>query len=910
MSPDARRDLVGRSDELLQLRALLAAARRGQGGAIVVEGAPGVGKTALLGAVRPADALVLEVTGVESELDLAFAALSELLAPVLDRLGTLAPPQRAALRGALGLDAPVTGDRGVVLHAVAAVLRGLADAGPVVVLVDDVQWLDGPSGEAVAFVARRAQRLGVAVIVVRSLRGAPVPSWPGVDVMALGELDRPAALELVGARGVAATVAGALYDALGGNALALSQAPGLLDAAQRAGSAPLPEPPPTPERLLHAWSARMAGLGSGATRALLLLALSHDGGLTPLVEALRPHGGLAGLMAAADAGLVTLDAREARFTHPMVRTAVLSQSSPSALLAGHQALAATTTEPARAWHEAAAAPGPDEALAARLERLGHEAGARGAPATAARALERAAAISPAASARCSRTLAAAAMAISAGRPAHAKALLDAVLPLAGDRLVHADIQLLRGVAMEQTGRPMAAYVLLEAEAEAVAGLDPARAAGMLTQAGVALVAHGTMERLAALAQRAVALAGPGADLAPAVLHASALASLGDHARAGRLLAGREAALAEVDATAPGHELLSVVALCHVYMEDYEQAERSLVALVETCRARGAVGPLALPLSVLATLQLRRGFWTEAGALADEAAALGEEAIGHFTHTLALAAVAFVAAHRGDEAVCVAAAEEARGIALRLELTSTLACAERALGFLALGLGDEEGAIGHLERASEQTRRFGCRDPSFLYTDADLAEAYERVGRRDDAQAVVEALADGARRTGGAWAAAATARCRGLVGSDAELDGHLAAALSAHARVAMPFELARTQLCFGERLRRARRRRESRELLAAAHETFHALGARGWARRAELELAATGERRSARSADAAQLTPREREVCRLVAGGATNHEAASALYVSPRTVEHHLRMAYRKLGVRSRSELARRLGVTD
>ena len=910
MAAAATRHLVGRAAELARLRALVDASRVGHGGALVIEGPPGVGKTALLGALRPADALVLEVTGVESELDLAFAGLAELLAGVLDRLDALAAPQRAALRGALGLDVPVVGDRGVVLHAVAALLRVLATAGPVVVLVDDVQWLDTPSREAVAFVARRAERLGVAIVVVRSLRGAPVPSWPGVEVLALGELARPEALELVRARGVSTTVAAKLCDALGGNALALSQVPGLLDASQRSGSSPLPDPPPTPEGVLDVWSARIAGLGSDAARALLLLALSHDGALTPLVTALRPDGGIAALMAAADAGLVTLEAREARFIHPMVRTAVLSATSPSGLLDGHRALAAATQEPARAWHEAAAAPGPDEALAARLERLGHEAGARGAPAAAAQALERAAEISPAASARCSRTLAAAAMAISSGRPARAKALLDAVLPLADDRLLHADIQLLRGVAMEQTGRPMAAYVLLEAEAEAVAGEDPARAAGMLTQAGVALVAHGTVEKLAALTQRAMRLAGPGADLAPAVLHASALASLGDHARARRLLADREAALAGLDATAPGHELLSVVALCHLYMEDYEQAERSLVALVETCRAQGAVGPLALPLSVLATLQLRRGFWTEAGVLADEAAALGEEAIGLFTYTLALAAVAFVAAHRGDEAACVAAAEEARDIALRLELTSTLACAERALGFLALGLGDETGAIGHLERASEQTRRFGCRDPSFLYTDADLAEAYVRAGRREEAQAVVEILADGARRTGGAWAAAATARCRGLIGSDAALDEHLAAALAAHARVTMPFELARTQLCFGERLRRARRRRESRELLAAAHETFHALGARGWERRAERELAATGEHRGAPSDASSELTPREREVCRLVAGGATNVEAASALYVSPRTVEHHLRMAYRKLGVRSRSELARRLGVTD
>jgi ATP/maltotriose-dependent transcriptional regulator MalT len=328
----------------------------------------------------------------------------------------------------------------------------------------------------------------------------------------------------------------------------------------------------------------------------------------------------------------------------------------------------------------------------------------------------------------------------------------------------------------------------------------------------------------------------------------------------------------------------------------------LVWLVDVARTRGAAAPLAFPLAVLATVLLRRGAFGPAMELARESRALGEEAVGAFVHSLAVTAVAFVAAHQGDADRCLAACAQARELAERLELTSTLACVEQARGFLALGQGDAERAVGHLERARMYTERFGSKDPNFLFTTADLAEAYSRVGRVGDARALRDELAAGAALTGSAWTAAATARVGALVSDDDALDGLRAGALAAHARAPQRFEEARTRLVFGERLRRARRRAEARELLQTAYETFTALGSPPWARRAEQELAAAGARRSAADAE---LTPRELEVCRLVAGGATNAEVAAALFVSARTVEHHLRMAYRKLGVRSRSELAGR-----
>jgi DNA-binding CsgD family transcriptional regulator len=885
-------ELVGRAPELEQLGALV----DGDGGALLLEGPPGVGKSALLQAVAAASGVrVLAVTGVETEIDLPFAGLAELLHPVLDHIDRLPEPQRGALRAALALDAPRGDDRAVVLHAVAASLAALA---PLLVAADDVQWLDPSSRSVVEYIARRAGRLGIAVVAVRSLRGQPAEPWPGVARLELGELPRAQALRLARRQGVAAGVAQALVDALGGNPLALVEAPAELTAAQRAGAELLPAPLPSGRRLQEVYAARVAALPSRTRRALLLAAASEDGAAGPLLAALDGDGDAFG--PAEDAGLVRADPQRVRFAHPLLRSAVYHAALPSERRAAHRALAASTPAPGSDWHLAVAATAPDERLAAALERLAHEAGGRGAPATAAVALERAARLSPEPAAGAARTLAAAHMATLGGQPERARALLDRLLPAVADPATRADVQLLRGIAMLQVGRPMEAYALLDAEAERIAPADPARAAGLLTQAGVALMAHGTVDRLAALAERARRLAPPELELAPAILRVQALTALGAHGEARELLAAREAVLAGVDPVLPGHELLAIAALSHIYLERYDAAERLLARLVEAGRERGAVGALVLPLAVGATLHLRRGRLAEAEAAATEAESLGEDALDGFVFSLALAAVALVAAHRGDASRCREAADRMLALGTELELTSTLACAEQALGLLALSGGDADTAVRHLEGAHAHTAALGTRDPGFLFTAADLAEAAVRAGDVARAAALADELEAGARATGGAWAAAAAARCRALVDDPARLDEHFAAAMAAHARVAMPFELARTQLCFGERLRRSRRPAAARGALSAAHARFVACGAPAWAARAAHELAAAGGVRE--DGAMAGLTAREREVCRLVAAGATNREAAAALFLSPRTVEHHLRLAYRKLGVRSRSDL--------
>jgi DNA-binding NarL/FixJ family response regulator len=463
------------------------------------------------------------------------------------------------------------------------------------------------------------------------------------------------------------------------------------------------------------------------------------------------------------------------------------------------------------------------------------------------------------------------------------------------------VQMLRGMAIHQGGRPREAFALLETEAAAIEAVDPMRASALLTQACIALMGTGPMAGLQETAARARALMPPGADTIPALIDAEVLVSLGEHARARRLLDEIEPGLAAWDPTAPGHEVLAIDALCRLWMGDHEVAERALTRLVEANRAAGAVTPLALPLAVLAALHIRRGDFELAAACAEESDEIAETGLGGgFVSTLSLAAVAMVAGNTGDASTCRDAAGRMLALGEAMELPSTLACAEQALGILALGRGEAEPAVLHLRAALDHTAAHGTLDPAFLFSHADLVEALVRLDRAAEARPVLAELEVGAERTGGSWALAAVHRCRALLGPDEEIDANLAAALAAHADPPMPFEAARTRLAIGERLRRARRRADARVQLAAAQEAFTTTGARSWSERAASELAAAGA-----SADPATdaLTARERDVCQLVAAGRTNREVAAALFLSPRTVEHHLRAAYRKLGVRSRTELA-------
>lgn len=909
--------LIGREDELRRIAAIADDALRAHGRALLIEGEPGVGKSALLAGAELRGLRVLKTTGTDSAFDVPLSGVIDLLSPVADRLAALAPGPRAALAAVLEAGvAPPGVDTGVLMHAAAQLLERVARDTPLIVLVDDVQWLDPSSQEVVRFAARRAERIACGFVLVRSLRGERPGAWTELDTLRLRDLPRSEAIELALARGAELSVAERLVDALGGNPLALSEAPEELTASQREGREPLPDPLPAGRRILLAYQGRLDALEDRTRRALLLLAVSERPQTMPILNALSAEASRGIFDEAEAAGLVRLSPGAATFAHPLVRSAVLHAAGSGASRAAHAALAEVTELPDQALHAAAAAEQPDEAIAAALEQLGHAALQRGAAASAIELLARSAALTPEAAAARPRALTAAAVANMAGRPGRAIELLDPLLAAATEPSQRADVQVLRGMAMQLTGRPTDAAVMLEREADAIVDLDPIRASSLLTQAGVALAAEGPLERLVAVAARAAELAPAPTAIVATVLHAEALASLGDHAQARMLLHQHRDALLELDPTGPGHEVLTLAGLAWLWMEDYDDADRLLGHLVDTARARGAVGALAFPLAVLATLRLRQGDLQTADRLAQEALDLSEDGVGGFVQALCLTAAGFTAGQLGrieeSEQRCAAAV----AIGDRLALRSALASAEQGRGFAALSAGDVTTAITHLERARAHTERFGNVDPSFLYTLADLADAYARAGRRADAAAATEQLAIGAQLTGGRWARAATARCRALTAPAPQLDELLAEATAAHDAIALPFERARTQLCFGERLRRSRRRADARVLLEQARETFSALGSVRWEERAVAELDAAGGRRNASTSPpalapqpltvlASELTARELEVCRIIASGATNAEAASALFLSERTIEHHLRMAYRKLGVRSRSQLASR-----
>lgn len=871
-------ELIGRDRERSTLGRIVTGLADGQGSALLIEGTPGVGKSALLAAIDPNGLPVVRVTGVETETGLPLSGLREMLAEISEE--PLGPSQDL--------------DPAVYLRRVAELL---AEAPPLLILVDDLQWLDPSSRDAIAYLARRAPRLGIGLVAAWSLRGEPADAWPGVPAMRLEELDTGHALALASRSGLTDPVAEALVEAVGGNPLAIVEAPAELTTAQRNGQAMLPDPMPAGDRLRRAYADRIEGLPAPASKALLLAAAGAPGSL--VASDLGP---------AEDAGLVRLggDGSGIEFSHPLVRSAAYHSAPPSERRGAHRLIATESDEPERSWQLSLAAESPDEGLAASLERIGEAAGRRGAPATGAAVLERSARLTPGAEAAAARSIAAAAMALVAGQPARARGLLDSLLPKIEDPGRRAEIQLLRGIAIYQSGRPHEACALLETEADAIAPADPGRASALLTQACVALMGPGPMSRVAELAERARELAPEGAELIPSVIGAEVLVALGHHDRARELLNEHEAALRHWDPTAPGHEILAIAGLCRLWLGDHDLALTGLTRLIEADRAAGADSVLAAPLAVMATLHLRRGDLAQARENAIEAAEIADTGMGGFGLTLSLAAEAMVAAHLGDGETCERAAAKLLEIGGRLELTSSLAAAEQALGQLALGRGDMTGATVHLKLALDYTRAHGTLDPGFLFTHADLIEALVHAGNPEDAGPVLAELRAGAELTGSGWSRAAVERCLGLLGPDDELDSRLAAALEWHRHPPMPFEAARTRLAIGERMRRARRRSDARIQLEEARRAFAGMGATGWAARAARELAATGGSGAvgaAGEAPADELTSRERDVCRLVAGGSTNREVASALFLSPRTVEHHLRMAYRKLGVRSRTELA-------
>ncbi|MET0685759.1 MAG: AAA family ATPase [Solirubrobacteraceae bacterium] len=915
--------LVGRGAECARIAERLNAAHRRESGALLLLGAPGMGKSALLRFAREqaGGMTVLESAGVESEAELPYAGLSQLLAPVRDRQGTLIPRQREALTLALSGEGGAGVDRYAVYSATLALLAEVAEDAPVVGLVDDAHWLDRASAEAVNFVARRLHHEGVALIGAARRRQAPPLPAHDIEIVRLEPLDPAEAQRLLAQEAgveVAAAVAEQLYRQTGGVPLALVELAGSLTPAQLANREPLPDPLPAGADIERAYGARIAALPDDAQRALLIAAANDGPDLQPVAGALASRGlALQDLLPAEKAGLIRIKPGRVEFVHPLLRAAAYGRRPPPERRDAPAALAgALQGSPVdrlrRTWHLAAAASAPDEQLARELEAVAGDAVRRAAPVAAGRGLEAAARVTPDAAQRARRLLAAARMQHVAGDEETAERLLDELAAADVEETLRADAEHLRAqVAALRTGPRNALTRLLDAAA-AIEPVDPARAAAMYVDAALSNVMLGEPRASLAHAERAHELTG---DRGPEGLLAALVLGLarilcGDAAQAGELIA-RAAPLARSSDPLLFGVGGGILLNAQMWTGQHAEARSSALEQVRRLRADGAIGGLPYGLTILAFTQFQCGEWRLAEATAGEALELGDTVGQPALASLAPVVLALVRGGRGELAEARAMLDGTLDVAERLGIGSTRTTSGWARGLLELGAGDYDEAIAVLEPTGRFSLGRGLAEPGIAAWAQDLAEAYIRRGQAEEAERTLAVLAGQAERTGRRLAHAAVARCRGLLDGDDLLDAHFAAALGWHEGVACPFERARTELCLGERLRRARRRMDAREPLQRALDAFEQIGAEVWAERARRELRATGERARRRVPEAADLlTPQELQVALQVAAGSSNREAAAALFVSPKTIESHLNSVYRKLGIRSRTELVRRLPDTS
>lgn len=891
---------IGREAERAQIEGLLELAREGRGSALVVHGEAGVGKTALLQQAvdGAADFRILSASGVESEAELAFAAQHELVGPVVHLIDALPDPQAKALKAALALEEIANPDRFSAYAATLGLLAAAALEGPILCVVEDAHWLDQASAEALAFAARRIDHDPI-VMLFATRDHAPSPlSASGLTQLRLGGLgvEDAKALLAVSAPSLLPSVVERLVETAAGNPLAL-----LEFAASSTQAHEGTEPLPVGEAIERAFLERSSPLSADTRRALLLTAACDPGESEALWSALESEGVSSESIAEAErAGLLAHGPR-LDFTHPLARSAIYHSAPPADRRAAHRALAEATGDPdRRAWHLAAAAPGPDEEIAAALERAGKAARNRAGVSSAAAALERAARLTPNDETRARRLLEAGLAAEAAGRLERAEQLLAEAAELTSEADLHADAVARRSYLLFDRGEFDWALELATAEAERVSGSTAAR---VLTASGLvhALVHRLDIPAARATAERAAELAGAAAydDLDLCHMLAWTWQLSGDTQQA--LALARECA----ERPDVGSVLAIDMAGHFIFLEDYARAGDRLEAIIEHARKTHAHGNLAYALDVQARLELLIGRPAPAYAASLEAIQLTEPLGTDVALASSLAWLALVEATLGRSKDAQAHGQRSLRITKDRGDRFNEVRARGALGFDALARGDMAAAAGWLEPAAQMLADGGVRLPNRFPIHGDLIEALFRLGKRAAASEQLGRLLENAELTESHWARAVGARCRALLVDDAEAEDAFESALELHEADANDLERARTQLAYGERLRRLRQRRSSREHLHPALEMFERLGARPWAERARAELRASGERLRPRKPTAHErLTPQELQVSLAAAEGLTNKEIGARLFLSPKTVEFHLGRAYRKLDVRSRAELIR------
>jgi len=887
---------------------LLEDVRGGQSRVLILRGDAGVGKTALLDylAVSASGCRIARSAGVESEMELAFAGLHQLCAPLLPHLAHLPGPQRDALGTAFGLTAGAAADRFLVGLAVLSLLSRIAEERPLVCLVDDAQWLDRASAQVLAFVARRL--LAESMALVFAVREAGEELEGNLPVMVVGGLndsDARALLESVVPGRLDERVRDRIVAEARGNPLALLELPLGLTAAELAGGFGRPDARPLASVIEQSFLRRVQSLPLETQRLLLAAAAEPVGDVPQLWRAAERLGIGDGAAAPAEAaGLIELGVR-VRFRHPLVRSATYRAATSSQRQEIHRALAEVTDTQAdpdrRAWHRAQAAVGPDEAVAAELERSADRAQGRGGIAAAAAFLKRATELTPDPARRGARALAAAQAEFEAGAPDAAYELLAAaeIGPL--DELQRARLARLRARIVFARKRGSDAPLLLLDAAKRLDRLDCGLARETYLEALGAAIFAGRLGghsgvREAAEAARA---APPGPEpprLIDLLLDGLAtrftegyVAGVSPLRRALHAFRG-EARRSEDDIT-PWLWLAWLVA---GDLWDDEMWHELATRAVRLAREAGALTVLPVVLSYRAAVHVHAGEFAAASALIEEAYSITEA-----TGNAPLSYTSLVlAAWRGEEARALTLIEAGVQAATARGEGRMIGLAEYGTAVLYNGLGHYEAAVAAAQRAGEHEDLV-----LFSWALIELVEAAARSSANDVATGALRRLEERTRAVGTDWSLGSEARSRALLSHGQAADALYREAIDRFERSRITVHLARAHLVYGEWLRRENRRVDAREQLRIAYEMLSRIGAEAFAERARRELLATGETVRKRTVETRDvLTPQEGQIGRLAGDGLTNPEIGSQLFISPRTVEYHLRKVFTKLGITSRREL--------
>ena len=899
-------ELIDRFAERGLLDSVLHDVRSGQSRVLVLHGDPGVGKSALMDYVarQAGGCRVVRAAGVESEMELAYAALHQLCIPLLDRLDHLPAPQRDALSIAFGMSAGQAPDRLVIGLAVLSLFSNVAEDRPLVCLIDDLQWLDRATAQALAFVGRRLAAEEVALIVASRVPLTDMATLPQMQVKGLREADAWALLDSALTVPLDARVRDQFVVETGGNPLALLELPRGLGVHELAGGFGLPGSTQLTAAVEESFRREAQALPE-KTRSLLLLAAAEplgDPGLLWRAAANLGIGADAAAPAAA-AGLAEFGVR-VRFRHPLARSAVYRSASVRDKQSVHQALADVTDagiDPdRRAWHRARATDGPDEDVAAELEASAGRAQARGGLAAAAAFLERATMLTLDPSRRTERALAAATAKEQAGAFDAAQDLLTVAEGAARTDYQRARADLIRAQLAFVTNRGSDAPPLLLKAAQRLERIDGVLCRATYLEAlsaamfAARLAVGGGVLEIARAAEAAPRPATP--RLADLLLDGFAAYFTGGYAAGLPIL--RRAVKAARRKKSADDELrwLWLAGLAALHIWDDESWDVLSARHVELARAAGVLTELPLALSSRAMMLLFAGELSAAEALVQEAQTVTEATGDSLTPYGALV----LAALRADQAMVSELTEATTRDAMSRGEGIGITVAERANAMLNNGIANYEKAMITAQRAAEHATDIG----ESAWGAVELIEAAVRGTMMHTAAGALSQLGEMTSTSGTDWALGVEARSRALLSDGAEAERLYREAIERLDRTCLRTELARAHLLYGEWLRRERRRTDARAQLRTAHDMFDAMGMEAFAERARRELLATGETARTRTAGTTgpQLTPQEAQIARLARDGLTNPEIGARLFISAKTVQYHLSKVFTKLGISSRSQL--------